>query len=127
MPSKKRKAKEKASGYQLDAFAVGGIAALTHEGYSFRQIEDSGAVKKADGSVVPFDTVGKVVRRLKRDKNWRGQRKEGSGRLRTTTAEEDEAMVQCVKDNRGREIMTSGKVKRRLGVSSARLVRRRPL
>ena len=125
MPSKKRRAKGRASGYQLDAFAIGGIAALTHEGYSLRQIEDSGAVKKADGSVVPFDTVGKVVRRLKSDKNWRGQRKEGSGRLRTTTAEEDEAMVQCVKDNRGREIMTSGKVKRRLGVSSARLVRRR--
>lgn len=125
MPPKKRKSLGETSVYHLDVFAVGGISALTHVGYSYRQIEDCGAVTKADGSTVPWDTIGKVVRKLKSDKTWRGQRNEGSGRQRSTTAAEDAAIVAYVKDNRGKEKITSDKVKRRLGVSSARLARRR--
>ena len=36
----KRKRPESANAYQLDAFAIGGIAVLRHEGYSYRQIHD---------------------------------------------------------------------------------------
>ena len=60
--------------YQQDAFAVGGIAALIKVGYSARQIEESGAVTKGDGSVVSHQAVATAARKLREKKNWRGER-----------------------------------------------------
>ena len=125
MTSKNKKRRAVKTGYHLDAFAIGGIAALTKVGYSSREIESSGAVTKANGDGIGFQRIGEIVRKLKKTPEWRGQRSEGSGRKRSTTHEEDEKIVQYVLDNRGREKLTSGKVKRRLGLSSDRLVRRR--
>jgi hypothetical protein len=121
---KKRPASD-ATTYHLDAFAVGGIAALTKAGYGPREIEECELVTKADGSPVPLSCIQKIVNKLKADETWRGQRKEGSGRQRSTSEAQDAEMVQYVLDNRGREKLTSKKVKRRLGASSDRLVRRR--
>ena len=62
---------------QLDAFAVGIIAALNFEGYSIRQIADSDILTKPDGEPVSFSRIGEVVRHLDRDPFWRGDRQEG--------------------------------------------------
>ena len=111
---------------QLDAFAVGIIAALNFEGYSIRQIADSDILTKPDGEPVSFSRVGEVVRHLDRDPFWRGDRQEGSGRERATTAQEDKKIVKEVLARRGKEKMTSNKARRRSGVGiSARTVRRR--
>jgi len=111
--------------YQLDAFAVGGIASLTKAGYAPREMEKCELVTKADGSVVPHSCIQKTMNKLKADKTWRGQRKEGSGLTRSTSEAQDVEMVKYVLENRGREKLTSKKVKRRLEASSERLVRRR--
>ena len=61
MPAKKRK--RDASGHScshLDAFTVGGIAALAKEGYTQRQIADSPGIRKPDDSVVKFSTRSRV-------------------------------------------------------------------
>ena len=96
MAGKKRKRRRATTSSHVDAFALGGIAALHHEGYSQRDIADSGAVYNADGAPIPYSRVGKLLRRMEEDPKWRGERKEGSGRPRETTPEEDEAMVQYV-------------------------------
>ena len=124
MAGKKRK-RNQPTCTKLDPFAVGGIAALDNLGYSQRGIADSKAVKKADGGPVLFSAVGKVLRKLKNDPAWRGDRKEGTGTTRSTSKEEDEAMVQYVLDNRGKKKVTSAKVQMALDASSKSLVQRR--
>ena len=124
MPGQTRKRKRPTNS-PLDPFAVGGIAALSNLGYSQRGIADSEAVRKADGGPVLFHTVGKVLRKLSNDPDWRGQRKDGSGRLRSTTEAEDQDMVQYVLDNRGQKKVTCSKVQRAVGASSVSLVQRR--
>lgn len=111
MPQQKRKASNAAS--QLDPFAVGVIAALNWEGYSHREIADSAILDKPDGDPVSFGVVGDVVRKLESDPCWRGDRQEGTGRERATTAAEDRAIVNAVVTRRGKEKMTSGKARRR--------------
>jgi transposase len=124
MPSKKRKRgdskprKKKANNKHLDAFAAGGIAALTKAGYSERETLDANAVFKSDGSPISLSSVGKVLRRLQAEPGWRGERKKGTGETRSTTAEEDAAIVKFVKTTRGKEKVTSKTVQTRLGISS---------
>ena len=74
MRGKVQKRPAAATTYQLDAFAVGGIAALTIIGFSPHDIETSEAVPKGDGSVAPHQTVNTVVGKLAKNPNWRGQR-----------------------------------------------------
>ena len=125
MAGKKRKRGRRTTTSHVDAFAAGGIAALHHQGYTQRQIADSGAVWKSDNSPIPYSTVGKILRRMEANPHWRGERKEGSGRTRSTTPAEDDAIVQYVKRRRGEEKLTSTKVKRCLDLSSVSLVQRR--
>ena len=130
MPVKKRLVKKRlrcqeGTAVFLDAFAAGGIAALAKQGYSQREIADSGSVFKEDGSGVCFSTVGKVLRRHRSDPTWRGDRQEGSGRPRSTTPQQDEAIAKYVVARRGKEVITSKKVKHRLRLGSRSLVQRR--
>ncbi len=130
MPRGRKRKRVTTSTGHLDAFAVGGIAALEREGYSHREIADSGAVLKPDGSSVTFGKVGQVIRHLQEDSNWRGERTKGSGPPRVTTPAEDKAMVQTVLARRGKERVTSGKVRRKMARAvkkrvSERTVRRR--
>ena len=123
----KRKRKQPTQTYApLDSFAVGVIAALAAEGYSYREIADHEALTKEDGSQVSFGAVGDTVRHMQADPSWRGERAEVEGRPRCTTEQEDKEMVRVVKAQRGKEIITSGKVRRRVVKHvSDRTVRRR--
>ena len=80
----------------LDGFAVGIIAALRDEGYAVRDIAANPLLTKPTGHAVSFHTVSSVVRRLDSEPAWRGERAEGSGRPRETTAAEDHALVASV-------------------------------
>ena len=126
MPARKRKRSSSVSTAQVDAFTAGGIIALRQEVYSQRQIADSGAVDKPDGGEVTYGLVGQIIRHWEADPYWRGERSEGSGRLRATTAAEDKAMVNEIVQKRGKEKMTSTVVQRRVARKvSRRTVRRR--
>ena len=46
--------------FGADAFTVDGIAALRREGYSLREIADSGVAEMSDGDPVSFGMIGKV-------------------------------------------------------------------
>jgi transposase len=122
----KRKRASSVSTAHVDGFTAGAIAALSDAGFTQREIADSDAVTKLDGSKVSFGRVGKILRQLAADPGWRGERAEGSGAARATTASEDKAIVVQVKAKRGKEKMTSAKVRRRLRlVVGERTVRRR--
>jgi len=79
--------------FGADAFTVDGVAALRCESYSLREVADSGVVEVPDGDPVSFGMVGKIVRRLKAEPGWRGERVEGSGRPRETAEVEDKALA----------------------------------
>jgi len=110
----KRKRASSVSTAHVDGFTDGAIAALSDAGLTQREIADSDAVTKLDGSKVSFGRVGKILRQLAADPGWRGERAEGSGAARATTASEDKAIVVQVKAKRGKEKMTSAKMRRRL-------------
>ena len=113
---------------KLDPFAVGQIAALAAEGHSARAIADSGDVLKPDGLSVSFGTVAAVVRKLRADPSWRGERVEGSGRPRATTPAQDRAFERAMRKARGQERATAQKARRRVpgaGRLSLTTVRRR--
>ena len=78
MAPKKRKRREASSNTQLDPFAVGGVVALSKAGYIERQIFDSNAFQKPDGSSIGFAKIGKILRRVKDEPGWRGERKTGT-------------------------------------------------
>ena len=120
-----KKRKRNVSYARLDAFCVGGIAALDRLGYKPQEIVDSGVVLKADGSNVLVDNVNKTLGRLRKETEWRGERQEGSGRTRSTTPEQDQEIVDYVKRRRGEEKVTAIKVKRALDLGSTSLVKRR--
>ena len=125
VPKKRKRRSSSVSFARLDAFCVGGIAALQRVGYKPQEIVDSGAVQKADGSNILVDNVNKTLARLKNDIKWRGERQEGSGRTRSTTPEQDQEIVDFVKRRRGQEKVTATKVKRALDLGSTSLVKRR--
>ena len=83
-----------------------GACIVRREGYSLREIADSGAVEMPDGDPVSFGMIGKIIQRLKAEPGWRGERAEGSGRPRETTEAEDKALVRTVKKRRGQEKTT---------------------
>ena len=92
--------------FGADAFTVDGMAALRREGYTLREIADSGVVDKPNGDLVSFGMVGKIVRRLEAEPGWRGERAEGSGRPGETAEAEDKASVRTVNTRRGQEKTT---------------------
>ena len=70
---------------------------------------------KADGTKgVALDSVGRVLRKRKREPSWQGERQVGSGAARKTSKREDAALVRLVKAGRGMEKMTAGKARARL-------------
>ena len=91
------------------AVIVDGILALHREGYSLREIADSGVVEKPDGDPVSSGMTGNIIRRLGAEPGWRGEWAEGSGRPWETTEVEDKAFVRTVKKCREQEKTTSGK------------------
>ena len=115
MAAKKRKRRSTSVSYaRLDAFCVGGIAALQRVGYKPQEIVNSGAILEPDGSNIRIDSVNKTLAHLNNDSEWRGERQEGSGRTRSTTPEQDQEIVDFVKQRRGQEKVTASKVKRAL-------------
>ena len=78
MAPKKRKKRKASSNTQLDPFAVGGVVALSKAGYIERQIFDSNAVQKPDGSSIEFAKIGKILRHVKDEPGWRGERNTGT-------------------------------------------------
>ena len=92
--------------FGADAFTVDGIAALRREGYSLREIADSGVAEMSDGDPVSFGMIGKVVWRLEAEPAWRGEQAEGSGRPRETAEAEEKALVRTFKRRRGQEKTT---------------------
>jgi len=126
-PRRRQKRRRLTSGAHLGVFGVGQISALHDAGYSAREMADDGLVTKADGTTATFGAIGRVVRRLRKEPLWRGERRPGTGPKRKTTLAEDKKLVQAVLRRRGKEKMTSGKVRRRTKIRkiTARTVRRR--
>eukprot|EP00973_Karenia_brevis_P077319 10740280-Karenia_brevis.AAC.1 len=97
----------------LGPFEVGQIVALLNEGYtSHRTIATK--VRKADGGVPGFGSVGVAVRRLAAEPGWTGERREGSGRPRATTEKDDAELERVVRERRGKEKLTSRKLRVRV-------------
>ena len=61
-----------------------------------------------------MDSVGRVLRKRKREPSWQGERQVGSGAARKTSKREDAALVRLVKAGRGVEKMTAGKARARV-------------
>ena len=83
--------------------SFGPDAFIVREGYSLREIADSGVVEMPDGDPVSFGMIGKIIQRLKAEPGWRGERAEGSGRPRGTAEAEEKALVRTFKKRRGQE------------------------
>ena len=95
---------------KLGPWEAGQIFALMREGFSHREIKDR--VVKEDGSPVSLASVGDTVRKLKKNKTWTGQRKEGSGKKRATTEREDAQLEKMVLKRRGEEKVVVKKLKK---------------
>ena len=100
------------SGYHLSAFDVGQVKAHMHHGLSAAAI--SRIMRKSDGlSQWDEKSIQRVVDKLVKSPRWRGERAEGSGQPRKTTAIEDRTIVKCVFEKRGREKVIVPGIKRK--------------
>ena len=99
------------SGYQMSPFEVGQVKAHLHHGLKAAAI--SRIMAKSDGiSQWTSKAVKTVVKKLKADPSWRGERAEGSGAPRKTTEEQDGAIEKWVLEERGRQKVTVRAIKR---------------
>ena len=90
--------------YHLSPFDVGQVKAHLHHGLGPAAI--CALVKKSDGKTSwSLNAIKAVVDRLQSEPAWRGERSEGSGRPRETTAREDKATEQHILANaKGRSL-----------------------
>ena len=88
------------AGYQLTPFEVGQVKAHAHHGLGPTAI--ARILLKPDGKSHWSDrAIADTLEALEADPSWRGERQEGSGRPRATTAKEDKLVVQEVFKHRG--------------------------
>ena len=96
---------------RLTPFEVGQIKA--HASHEISATEIASLVFKTDGSPVSVQGVCDVIKRLDEDPTWRGERTEGSGAPRKTTAALDRAIVREVFRMRGSTKVTVSYLKKR--------------
>jgi|AACY02.10.fsa_nt_gi hypothetical protein len=97
---------------QLTAFEYGQIAAHMH--HSLGAAEISRIILKNDGqSHWSEHCIWDAMEKLKANKDFRGERQEGSGRPRLTTPKQDRSIKRYVLRNRGREKVTVAILKKR--------------
>ena len=98
---------------QLSPFEYGQILAHMHHGLGGAAI--ARIIKKADGISNWSDhCILDAMEKLRADPNFKGERREGSGRPRETTAKQDKQIVKYVFQNRGREKVTVAMLKKHL-------------
>ena len=89
-------------GYQLSPFEVGQVKAHMEHGLGCKKIAER--LYKADGKKTFGETVVvNCMNKLIEDPSWRGERQEGSGAPRKTTAKQDKEIVKWVLDERGKQ------------------------
>jgi len=96
---------------QLGPFEVGQIKAHMEHGLGCTTIASK--IFKADGKTNFSEyCIWAAMCKLKKNKSWRGERKEGSGAPRKTTAKQDRAVVRWLLARRRKEKVTVSAVKR---------------
>ena len=97
--------------YQLSPFDLGQIKAHLHHGLKPSAI--SQILVKSDGKTHwSYNAIKTAADKLEAEPSWRGEREEGSGRPRETTANEDKAIVKHVLAKRGKQKVTVKNIKR---------------
>ena len=100
------------SGYQLSAFEIGQIKAHLHHGLGPTAI--ARILLKPDGKSRWSDqAVADAIAKLEADPQWRGERQEGSGAPRKTTAKQDRMVVKEVFKMRGSAKVTVSYLKQK--------------
>ena len=98
-------------GYQLSPFDVGQIKAHMYHGLGAADIRR--IMRKPTGRKKwSLPTISTAVNKLTQNPKWRGEREEGSGRPRVTTAKQDQKIVDHVFEKRGRKKTTVTSIKR---------------
>ena len=88
----------------LNLFDIGQVRAHLHHGLRAADIQR--LIRRADGTEFSKTAVINAVAKLTADPSWRGERVEGSGRPRETSAVQDRSIVRYVKNCRGKEKVT---------------------
>ena len=85
----------------LTPFEAGQVKAHMEHGLGCTEIMNR--VYRSDGKTKFGETtIVNCMNKLKKNKNWRGGREEGSGPLRKTTVKQDKEIVRWVLKNRGK-------------------------
>jgi hypothetical protein len=95
---------------RLTPFEVGQIKAHAHHGLTPVQIVP--LIKKSDKSNPSVQAVVNALAKLKLNPKWKGERENGSGRLRSTSAKVDQKVVSAVLEKRGKAKVTIPYLKR---------------
>lgn len=100
------------SGCQFTPFEVGQIKAHVHHGLGPTAIAD--LVVKPDGvSYWSKQAIADVINKLKENPSWKGERQDGSGRLRVTTKAQDKKVIKEVFKKRGSVKVTVAYLKKK--------------
>ena len=91
---------------RLTAFEVGQVKAHAYHGLGPSDI--ARIVKKSDGSAPSGQAIADVLQRLSEEPGWRGERKAGSGRPRSTPASLDKDIAKEVLRSRASRKVTVG-------------------
>jgi hypothetical protein len=89
----------KPKGAQFSPFEIGQIS--VHASHGLGPVEIASEVLKPNGKPATHQNISKVLKRLKKDKDWRGERKAGSGPPRKTSKKLDSALLKEVIKMRG--------------------------
>jgi transposase len=100
------------SGAQFDRFTRGRIIGLAEAG--MKTIAICERVRKTDKKHPKPDAVRKTIYKHKTTKDWRGERKAGSGRPPILSVATKKKIVELVIEERGSKVVTIGFVKRRI-------------
>ena len=95
---------------QLTPFEVGQVKAHMLHGWGAGKIAE--AVKRADGESFGETAILNCMRKLREDPGWRGERQQGSGAPRKTSAKMDSAIVKWVLKHRGGKKVTVSALKK---------------
>ena len=100
------------SKYQLGPFEVGQVKAHMEHGLGCTEI--ASRVFKADGKTLFGETaIVNCMNKLRDNKKWRGERQEGSGAPRKTSAKQDKTVINWVLKRRGQEKVSVSKLKKK--------------
>ena len=104
--------KKPASGFQLDEFTRGRIVGQFEAGAKPKTI--AAQVSKTDRSKPKLSCVYKTINKFKLIKNWRGKRKEGSGRPGLLTDDQKDDILDLVIEERGKAVVTARFIRQRM-------------